>query len=84
MPPQQTELTSEATGPPVATTWSVLGFLQGCWRAFLRRRERERLRASLHHLSDRELRDIGLTSSDVDTIDPGRTIERLRDGRTYL
>jgi len=38
----------------------------------------------LHDLSDRELRDIGLTSSDIDYIVAGRAIERLRDGRTYL
>ena len=84
MPPQQTKLTSEAAGPPVASTWSVLSMLQGCWRAFRKRRQRERLRVSLHDLSDRELRDIGLTSSDINTIVAGRAIERLRDGRTYL
>jgi uncharacterized protein YjiS (DUF1127 family) len=38
----------------------------------------------LHDLSDRELRDIGLTSGDIDYIVAGRAIERLRDGRTYL
>jgi uncharacterized protein YjiS (DUF1127 family) len=84
MPPQQTKLTSEAAGPPVASTWSVLSLLGGCWRAFRKWRQGERLRVSLHDLSDRELRDIGLTSSDIDYIVAGRAIERLRDGRTYL
>jgi uncharacterized protein YjiS (DUF1127 family) len=84
MPPQQTKLISEAAGLPVASTWSVLSLLQGYWRAFRKRRQRERLRVSLHDLSDRELRDIGLTSSDIDYIFAGRAIERLRDGRTYL
>ena len=84
MPPQQTKLTSEAAGPPVASTWSVLSLLQRYWRAFRKRCQRERLRVSLHDLSDRELRDIGLTSSDIDYIVAGRAIERLRDGRTYL
>jgi uncharacterized protein YjiS (DUF1127 family) len=84
MPPQQTKLTSEAAGPPVASTWSILSLLQGYWRAFRKRRQRERLRVSLHDLSDRELRDIGLTSGDIDCIVAGRAIERLRDGRTYL
>jgi uncharacterized protein YjiS (DUF1127 family) len=84
MPPQQTKLKSETAGPLVASTWSVLSLLQGYWRAFRKRRQRERLRASLHNLSDRELRDIGLTSSDIDYIVAGRAIERLRDGRTYL
>ena len=84
MPPQQTKLTSEAAGTPVASTWSILSLLQGYWRAFRKWRQRERLRVSLHDLSDRELRDIGLTSGDIDCIAAGRAIERLRDGRTYL
>ena len=83
MPPQQTKLTSEAAGPPVASTWSVLSLLGGYWRAFRNWRQRQRSQVSLHDLSERELRDIGLTSSDIDTIVAGRAIERLRDGRTY-
>jgi uncharacterized protein YjiS (DUF1127 family) len=74
----------EAAGPPVASTWSVLSLLQGYWRAFRKQRQRERLRVSLHDLSERELRDIGLTPGDVDYIAAGRAIERLRDGTTYL
>lgn len=74
----------EAAGPPVASTWSVLSLLRGCWCAFRNWRQRERLRISLHDLSERELMDIGLTSSDIDYIVALRAIERLRDGRTYL
>jgi len=33
----------EAAGPPVASTRSVLSLLQGYWRAFRKRRQRERL-----------------------------------------
>jgi uncharacterized protein YjiS (DUF1127 family) len=84
MPPQPPDLTSEVAGPPVASTWSILGLLQGFWRAFQNRLQRERLRVSLHDLSERELRDIGLTSSDIDYIVADRALERLRDGRTYL
>jgi uncharacterized protein YjiS (DUF1127 family) len=73
----------EAAGPPVASTRSVSSLLQGYWRAFRKRRQRERLRVSLHDLSDRELMDIGLTRSDIDYIADGRAIERLRDG-TWL
>jgi uncharacterized protein YjiS (DUF1127 family) len=73
----------EAAGPPVASTRSVLSLLQGYWRAFRERRQRERLRVSLHDLSDRELMDIGLTRSDIDYIIADRAIERLRDG-TWL
>jgi len=73
----------EAAGPPVASTRSVLSFLEGYWRAFRKWRQRERLRVSLHDLSERELMDIGLTSSEIEYIDAGRAIERLRDGMTY-
>ena len=74
---------NEAAGPPVASTRSVLSFLEGYWRAFRKWRRRERLRVSLHDLSERELMDIGLTSSEIEYIDAGRAIERLRDGMTY-
>ena len=70
----------EAAGPPVASTRSVLSLLQGHWRAFRKRRQRE----SLRDLSDRELMDIGLTPGDIDHIVAGRAIDRLRDGTTYL
>jgi uncharacterized protein YjiS (DUF1127 family) len=73
----------EAAGP-AASTRSVLSLLQGYWRAFQDRRQRERLRVSLHDLSDRELMDIGLTPGDIDYIVAHRAIERLRDGTTYL
>ena len=106
MPPQQTNLASEAgrdaaglrldldlaiamvkdttAGPPVASTRSVRGLLQGYWRAFRRWRQRERLRVSLHDLSDRELMDIGLSPGDIDCIVAGRALERLRNGTTLL
>ena len=74
----------EAAGPPAASTRSVLSLLQGYWRAFQDRRQRERLRVSLHDLSDRELMDIGLTPGDIDYIVAHRAVERLRDGTTYL
>jgi uncharacterized protein YjiS (DUF1127 family) len=63
---------------------SVLSLLKGYWRAFQKGRQRERLRVSLHDLSDRELIDIGLTRGDIDYIVAHRAIERLRDGTTHL
>jgi uncharacterized protein YjiS (DUF1127 family) len=74
----------QAAGPPVASTRSVSGLLRRYWRAFRKRRRREKLRVSLHDLSERELMDIGLTPGDIDYIASGRAIERLRDGTTYL
>jgi uncharacterized protein YjiS (DUF1127 family) len=74
----------EVAGPPAASTRSVLSLLEGYWRAFQDRRQRERLRVSLHDLTDRELMDIGLTRGDIEYIAAHRAIERLRDGTTYL
>lgn len=73
-----------AAGPPAASTRSVLSLLKGYWRAFQERRQRQRLRASLHDLSDRELMDIGVTRAEIDCIAAHRAIDRLRDGTTLL
>ena len=73
----------EAAGPPVAPTRSVLSLLQEYWRAFRKWRQRKRSCVSLHELSDRELKDIGLTSDD-NYIFANRAIERLRDATMYL
>lgn len=69
-------------GPPAASTRSVLSLLKRYWRAFQERRQRDRLRVSLHDLSDRELMDIGLTAGDIDYIVAHRALERLRDDAT--
>jgi uncharacterized protein YjiS (DUF1127 family) len=74
----------EAVGPPVASTPRVLSLLQYYWRAFRKWRQRESFRANLHNMSERELMDIGLTSSDIDYIAADRAIERLRDGTAYF
>jgi uncharacterized protein YjiS (DUF1127 family) len=74
----------EAAGPPVASTPRVLSLLQRYWRAFRKWRQRERFRVDLHNLSERELMDIGLTSTDIDYIVADKAIERLRDGTAYF
>ena len=74
----------ETAGPPAASTRSVLSLLKGYWRALQERRQRQRLRASLHDLSDRELMDIGVTRAEIDCIAAHRAIDRLRDGTTHL
>jgi uncharacterized protein YjiS (DUF1127 family) len=70
----------EAAGPPAGSTRNVLSLLKGYWRAFQETRQRERLRGSLHDLSERELMDIGLTQGDIDYIVAHRALERVRDG----
>jgi len=48
------------------STWRVSSFFKGYWHAFQERRKRQRLRATLCDLSDRELMDIGITRSEID------------------
>jgi uncharacterized protein YjiS (DUF1127 family) len=74
----------EAREPPATSTRSVLSLLNGYWCAFQERRQRQRLRVSLHDLSDRELMDIGVTRAEIDYLAAHRAIDRLRDGTTQL
>ena len=71
----------DAAGLTAASTRSVLSLLKRYWRAFQERRQRQRLRASLHDLSDRELMDIGLTRGEIDYIAAHRAVDRLREER---
>jgi uncharacterized protein YjiS (DUF1127 family) len=73
----------DAAGPPATSAPSVLSLLRRYWRAFQERRQRRRLRATLHGLSERELMDIGVTSAEIDCIAAHRAFDRLRDGATY-
>ena len=91
MPPQPTNITSaterDAAGLgldlPIASTRNVLGLLKRYWRAFQERRQHQRLRAGLAHLSDGVLTDIGLTRDEIDYITPQRAIDRIRDSAMY-
>jgi len=74
----------QVAGPSVASTRSVLRWIARYWRALRERRRRNRLRASLHDLSDRQLMDIGLTQGDIDCIAAHRAFEELKDGTAYL
>jgi uncharacterized protein YjiS (DUF1127 family) len=88
MPPQQTNLTSEtgrdAAGVAATSARSVLSLLKRYWRSFQERFQRQSLRTTLRDLSDRELRDIGVTSPEIDCIVAHRDFDKLRDGTTYL
>jgi uncharacterized protein YjiS (DUF1127 family) len=78
------DLPERAAGPTAVAARGVSNLLKRCWRAFLERRQRQGLRASLHDLSDRELMDIGVTRGEIDYIAPERAIDRLRDSAAYL
>ena len=47
------------------STWRVSSFFKGYWHAFQERRKRQRLRATLCDLSDRELMDIGTARGEI-------------------
>ncbi|EIG62404.1 uncharacterized protein YjiS (DUF1127 family) [Bradyrhizobium sp. JR4.1] len=86
MPPQQTNIPSEAEGLPLelASTRSTLGSLAQYWRALQDWRGRQGPQIALQDLSDRELMDIGLTRGEIDYISPERAVDRLRDNARTL
>ena len=53
-------------GQTAASTRRAPGLFRRYWDAFQQRRIRRRLPASLCDLSDRELRDIGITRGEID------------------
>jgi uncharacterized protein YjiS (DUF1127 family) len=62
-------------GQTAASTRRGVSFFARCWRAFQERRERQRLRATLCSLSDRELIDIGATRGEIDYVASSRGID---------
>jgi uncharacterized protein YjiS (DUF1127 family) len=56
-------------------TRHVFSFIWKYWDAFQERRERQKLRANLSALSDRELVDIGTTRGEIDYIASHRGID---------
>ena len=57
------------------STRRVFGFFKGYWGAFQERHKRQRLRATLCDLSDRELMDIGTTRGEIDYVASNRGID---------
>ena len=55
-----TTYSATGLGQSAVSTRRVSSFFRTYWRAFQERRKRERLRAELYDLSDRELMDIGI------------------------
>jgi uncharacterized protein YjiS (DUF1127 family) len=74
----------DAAGPPVASTRSVVDLLRRYWLVIQTRRQRHRLRATLRNLTERELTDIGITSSEIERIVAHRAADRQRDDMTRL
>jgi uncharacterized protein YjiS (DUF1127 family) len=57
------------------STRHLSSFCRNCWDAFQERRNRQRLRANLCDLSDRELMDIGTTRSEIEYVASNRAID---------
>jgi uncharacterized protein YjiS (DUF1127 family) len=62
-------------GQTTGSTRRVSSFLKSYWGAVQEWRKRERLRADLCSLSDRELMDIGITRCEVDYVASNRSID---------
>jgi uncharacterized protein YjiS (DUF1127 family) len=62
-------------GQAAASTRRVSSFFKRYWGVFLERRKREKLRANLYDLSDRELMDIGTTRGEIDYVASNRSID---------
>ena len=58
-----------------ASTRHISSLFWRYWCAFRERRERQRLRAALYDLSDRELMDIGATRGEIDYVALSRSID---------
>jgi uncharacterized protein YjiS (DUF1127 family) len=62
-------------GQTAVSTWRVSSFFWRYWDGFQERRKRQRLRATLYDLSDRELMDIGTTRGEIDYVASNRSID---------
>ena len=62
-------------GQTAASTRRVSSFFKRYWGAFQERRKRQRLRATLCDLSDRELMDIGTTRGEIDYVASNHSID---------
>lgn len=55
----------------------VPAFIRRCWHALQERRKRARLRAALYALPERNLRDIGISFSEIEYFALNGTDERV-------
>ncbi|RZN10802.1 hypothetical protein CWO91_11410 [Bradyrhizobium genosp. SA-3] len=64
-----------ATGLGQTNSTRASSFFRRYWGAFLERRNRQSLRATLLDLSDRELMDIGTTRGEIDYVASHRSVD---------
>ena len=60
--------TITVSGQPSVSTRQVPGFIRRCWSALQERRRREKVRAALYVLNDRDLHDIGIAHGDIEYV----------------
>ena len=60
--------TITALGQSVVSTRQVAGFIRRCWDALQERRKREKVRAALYGLNDRDLKDIGIAHGEIEYV----------------
>ena len=65
-------------GQTTASASHVARFLKKYWSAFQERRERARVRAILYGMHDRELKDLGFTRSEIESVMVDSSGERVR------
>jgi uncharacterized protein YjiS (DUF1127 family) len=61
-------------GQTIAATPHFLRFFQAYWATFRERRKRNRARADLSGLNDRELMDIGIARGEIDYVTANHSI----------
>ena len=62
-------------GQPAVSTRKITGFIQACRNALQERRKRQKVRAALYRLNDRDLHDIGISHEDIEYVAAHREIE---------
>ena len=62
-------------GQTAVSTQRVSSFFKGYWDTIQERRKRQRLRATLYDLSDRELKDIGIARDQIEYVAQNRFID---------
>src|SRR6516225_8213447 len=65
------ELAAALLRPLRTTAWAAAAAAGNCWRAYIRRRERNAAVRELRALDDRALKDIGITRGEIEWVVDG-------------
>lgn len=73
-----TYLTTEPQQTTAPASQVLIGLLRKRWEAFKERRERARVKAIFYGMQDRELKDLGFTRSEIESVMVDTSGERIR------